>query len=281
MLRQIKEGVRRILPAFLWNRLKDVQRRLRFLRAAGFSDEEPTIMRYLASVEDVSRFAVDIAAQDGVGGSQTLGLFKAGWHGVAVEFDAEMFAVLAKTYQSLPDVDLVRTRVKPSNVCSILTAVGCPKNFGFLSLDIDSYDFFILEALLREFRPSLMCVEINETIPPPIAFTVTFSDDHVWDGSHFQGQSIAKCHELCVAHDYDIVELHYNNLLIMPAELNRHPKLTPDEAYDRGYRHRPDRREKFPWNADMEELLSMPTADAIAFLERKFVAQRGRYLLEL
>jgi hypothetical protein len=170
--------------------------------------------------------------------------------------------------------------VVPDNVVSILEAARCPSEFAFLSLDIDSYDHYLLDRMLAVFRPRLICVEINENVPPPLKFTVTFGEDQYWTGDHFQGQSICKCHELCVKHRYDIVELHYNNLFLVPSELNAWPALTPQDAYDAGYRLKPDRKERFPWNADMEAVLSLPPQEAVEFLERKFAPYAGRYLLE-
>ena len=102
----------------------------------------------------------------------------------------------------------------PQNVVSILEAARCPRQFAFLSLDIDSYDHYLLDRILGAFRPGLICVEINETVPPPLKFTVSFHEDQQWAGDHFQGQSISKCHELCVRYGYAIVELHYNNLFL-------------------------------------------------------------------
>ena len=183
-------------------------------------------------------------------------------------------------YRTFADVSLVRTKVVPDNVVSILEAARCPREFAFLSLDIDSYDHYLLDRILQGFRPRLICVEINENVPPPLKFTVTFREDQYWTGDHFQGQSISKCHELCVKHRYDIVELHYNNLFLVPTELNAWAALAPHDAYDAGYRLKPDRKERFPWNADMEAVLSMPPREALEFLERTFAPYKGRYLLE-
>lgn len=277
---RIKAFVRRILPTPLFHILKDIQRRSLFASADGHSEEEHRTLELLESLPLTNRYCVDIAAQDGVAGSQTLRLFQRGWPGLAVECDARMFAILARMYRGFENVSLIRTRVVPDNVVSILRAVQCPRDFAFLSLDIDSYDYFVLDRLLEEFRPSLACVEINETIPPPLKFTVKSAPDHQWEGDHFQGQSIAQCHELCIRHRYDIVELSYNNLFLTPSELNVRPALTPEAAYDAGYRHMPDRAAKFHWNADMDPLLDMARPQAIEFIRRKFARYEGRYDLE-
>jgi hypothetical protein len=275
-----KALLRRFLPEPAFRFLKTVQRRLEFGRLSGHSDDEQIVLKYLEVVSAANKYCVDIAAQDGVMGSQTLRLFQEGWSGLAVEFDGRMFAALSQMYRGFEHVSLVRTKVVPRNVVSILEAALCPRDFGFLSLDIDSYDYYLLDQILGAFRPRLICVEINETVPPPLKFTVTFSEDHQWGGDHFQGQSICKCHELSVKYEYEIVELHYNNLFLVPAELNVWGALTPGAAYDAGYRLKPDRQQKFPWNADMEDVLDMPPAEAIVCLQRKFAEYVGRYTLE-
>jgi len=276
----LKALLRRVLPAPAFRFLKRIQRHLEFRRTAGHSEDEAIVTKYLESLPGNSKYCVDIAAQDGVMGSQTLRLFQAGWPGLAVEFDGRMFSALSEMYKSFEHVSLVRTKVVPQNVVSILEAALCPRDFAFLSLDIDSYDYYLLDRILSVFRPGLICVEINENVPPPLKFSVTFNEDQQWTGDHFQGQSICKCHELCVQYRYDMVELHYNNLFLVPAELNVWKALTPHAAYDEGYRLKPDRKRRFPWNADMEDVLDMPPGEAVEFLRRKFADYKGRYTLE-
>ncbi len=276
----LKKLFRAVLPRPLFDRAKMLQRRVHFSRQTGFSDEEPLIARHLEALPLKNRFAVDIAAQDGIGGSQTLALYKRDWQGIAVEYDPEMFVILSAFYRAFPDVSLVRGKVTPDNVVDMLRGCGCPREFAFLSLDIDSYDHFVLERILDAYRPSLMCVEINEIIPPPLRFTVKYDPDFRWEGNHFQGQSIAQCHALCDVHQYDILELHYNNLLLAPRELHRSRALSPMEAYDEGYRNRTDRKTKFPWNADVEPVHQMSRDDAMAFLNGKFARYAGKYVLE-
>ena len=50
---------------------------------------------------------------------------------------------------------------------------------------------------LSDYRPRLICSEINEKIPPPIKFTVKYSPNHYWQGDHFYGQSISQLYKLC------------------------------------------------------------------------------------
>ncbi|MES2381879.1 MAG: hypothetical protein V4538_12610 [Bacteroidota bacterium] len=267
--------LKEILPPVLLKLVKPALEKKHY----SFGDEEITIKKYLDMLPLSNKLCVDIAASDGVSISNTYFLYKSGWGGIAVELDPIKFSMLAEYYKTFENVNLLKVRVVPNNVVAILESCECPKDFAFLSLDIDSYDHFVLDQILSSYRPRLICIEINEKIPPPISFTVTYDDDHYWKGDHFYGQSISKCAELCEKHNYDIVELQYNNLFVIPKEINKNKALSAEEAYDAGYRSKADRKEKFPYNSDMEELLTMTKEDAIRAVNNKFEKYKGKYII--
>jgi hypothetical protein len=241
-------------------------------------DEEARIADYVRRLHPEARICVDIGASDGISMSNTYALFRDRWKGLAVEFDGPRFSRLASHYEAFASVKLVRGRVTPGNVVALLEGSEIPTAFDVLSLDIDGYDHFVLDELLKKFRPTLVCAEINEKIPPPVRFTATFTEDYVWNEDHFYGQSLSQLHLLCARHSYDLTELHYNNAFLVASEANPGQVLTPEEAYEIGYRRQADRREKFPWNADMEDLLGLPPEEVVSRLRTRFQKYEGRYL---
>src|SRR5205085_4109452 len=112
------------------------------------------------------RTVVDIGAGDGVRGSNTYALFRAGWRGLGIEADARRAARLARAYKGLPNVEAVRALATPENVVALLKGHNVPRGFGVLSLDIDSYDYFVLDGVLSSFRPRVVVTWHNEKIPP-------------------------------------------------------------------------------------------------------------------
>jgi hypothetical protein len=113
-------------------------------------------------------YVVDIAASDGVNQSSTVALFRdPAWSGLAVEMDPEKFAKLAFAYASFSGVQLAKCRVTPRSVTSLLEAHEVPRDFTFLNLDIDSYDLFVIDEMLKGgFRPRVVSMEVNEKVPP-------------------------------------------------------------------------------------------------------------------
>ena len=246
---------------------------------ASFSyfDEQSVINRYLKNLEIKKGFCVDIAASDGVTMSNTYALFRKGWNGLAVECDSKKFSMLSDAYAEFKNVNLSKCLVTPLNVVSLLQAHSVPINFDFLNLDIDGYDYFVLEKIFEAFRPKLICTEINEKIPPPIKFTVKWDNNYVWASDHFYGQSISQLDIIVKKHKYALAELHYNNAFLIPLELSSSPSLSPEDAYYAGYLNQPDRKNKFPWNKDMEDVLQMSPVDALSFIDNYFKKYEGLY----
>lgn len=252
----------------------------RRLRTDSYSNagEQEVISRLLRTTTG-DRFCIDIAAGNGQTMSNTLFLFEQGWSGLSVEMDGDLFKSLAALHAAFPGSTLFRARVNPNNVGTFLHAADTPAQPGFLSLDIDGYDFEVLDAIMCNYQPALICAEINEKIPPPLRFTVKYSPAYVWAGDHFYGQSICQLELLCARYNYSIVELEYNNAFLMPS--GTAPRnLSAEDAYRIGYYERPDRRQRFPWNEDMEPLQLLEPAAAVDYVTRVFSPYHGQYSLD-
>lgn len=251
------------------------------LEQHSYLGEEYIIDKYLNQLDEVNEYCVDIAASDGLTMSNTYFLWKRGWSGLAVEYNSQLFSKLSCEYAKFENVNLSKTMVTPDNVLFLLKTHQVPKQFGLLSLDIDGYDYFVLEQILSEFRPALICTEINEKIRPPLKFTVKWDANYTWANDHFCGQSISQLYLLCQKYQYFLVELYYNNAFLIPREISPYPGLDPETAYCQGYLHKPDRKQKFPWNADMEKIHQLSDQEALEFVNSFFSRYKGQFICEL
>lgn len=241
--------------------------------------EQEIIAKLVAGIPVRSRTCVDLGAGDGVTMSNTYPLFMKGWDGVAVECDEGKARTLARVLRSCRGVQVHARKVTPYDIVPFLRDCEIEMQPGLLSLDLDSYDAFVLDALLEVFRPELVCCEINEKVPPPLRFTVRYSPEFVWDGGHCYGMSIALLDDLCARHRYRIVELHFNNAFLVPSENSHGAGLSAAEAYDKGYRTREDRLREFPWNADVDTVLNLSPEHATAFVLDHFAEYRDHFYL--
>jgi hypothetical protein len=75
-----------------------------------------------------------------------------------------------------------------------------------LSLDLDGNDFyFAREILVAGIRPKLFIFEYNAKFPPPIKWTIGYDAKHVWDGTDYQGASLALFCDLLAEFSYSLV----------------------------------------------------------------------------
>ncbi len=229
-------------------------------------------------------YIVDIAASDGVTQSCTLGFFSNfNWRGLAVEMDPEKFANLAFVYARFEDVKLARCKVTPGNIGALLQGNEVPRDFTLLNLDIDSYDLHVIAELLRaDFRPTIISMEINEKIPPPLLFSVNFDESHYWKLDHFYGCSLSAAAVVVKPFGYDLESLEFNNAIFVRKDVATGviQDRTPEEAYDVGYRHKPRRKELFPYNSNVDCALANTPEENVRFFREFFKDYRGKFTLE-
>ena len=244
------------------------------------ANEQSILAKYVAELlpRDRPRTVVDIGAGNGVRWSNSYALLLAGWKALGVEADPQKYALLTKAYSKFPDAHASNLLVDPNNVGALLQDFAIEKDFGVLCLDIDGNDYWVLDEILTKFRPGLVVTEINENIPPPLRFVVRF-DPRFQLRYHFYGYSIAALEDLCDEHNYDILELEYNNAFLAPREFAAARFRDAESVYREGYRDRPQRKERFASNLDMEALHSLSAEEGIEFLRKFYAADAGNYYL--
>jgi len=244
------------------------------------ADEQRILARLIEKLlpQDWPRTVVDIGAGNGVRWSNSYALLLSGWKALGIEADPRKYALLKKAYANFPEAHASNALADPQNIETLLREFGVEKNFGVLCLDIDGNDYWVLDAILSEFRPGLVVTEINENIPPPFRFAVKFDPDFQLR-YHFYGYSIAALEDLCRKHNYGILELEYNNAFLAPAELGAAEFRPAEAVYKQGYLDRPERQQRFASNIDMEAVHSLSPEEGMRFLQDFYAADEGNYYL--
>ena len=244
--------------------------------------EQEIIQKYIEifGIAGQDQTVVDIGAGNGYRQSNTYHLLQQGWNVLGIEYDGRNAARLANSYKTYPKAFSCRSHVTPFNVVDLLNAYAVKKEFGILSLDIDGYDYWVLDAILSAFRPRLIVSEYNEKIPPPVRFTVNYSDDFSLR-HHFFGYSVSQLKDLLAKHDYVLLEIEFNNVFLAPAELAGAKSVTVEQAYREGYLERTDRKVKFKSNENMEILHSLSPKESLEFLNEFYAEYQDEYQIGL
>jgi hypothetical protein len=116
---------------------------------------------------------VEFGAWDGRHLSNTYNLVAhKGWQGVFIECDPEKYRALLQTKAAFPDrLHTMCAMVGfegDSRLDSLLAKTPIPPDFELLSIDIDSYDWQVWNAL-EHYRPKIVIIESNAAIPPGIS----------------------------------------------------------------------------------------------------------------
>lgn len=258
--------------------------KLRYSLRGRFSNanEQKILAKHIEQLlpRDWPRTVVDVGAGNGVRWSNSYALLLAGWKTLGIEADLQKYALLARVYSKFPHARAAHALVSPDNIEELLRDFGIEHNFGVLCLDIDGNDYWVLDRILSKFRPGLIVTEINENIPPPLRFVVKLNPNFQLR-HHFYGYSISMLEDLCRKYDYGILELEYNNAFLAPAELASAQFRDAAPVYREGYLSRPDRKERFASNLDMEALHSLSPEAGMVFLQKFYARESGNYYLAL
>lgn len=131
------------------------------------------------------KWCLEFGAWDGVYLSNACNLIRnKGWSGVLIEPDKKRFGQLKENYRSNENAILINKFVNAEGgdtLDKILSKTKIPLNFDLLSVDIDGNDYHVWKSL-RKYKPNVVIIEYNPTIPPNIEYIQTY-DSKVNRGS--------------------------------------------------------------------------------------------------
>lgn len=137
--------------------------------------------------------------------NNTLILLASGWSGVWIGGAALSFRIPENSKR----LAHIRDWIAKDNIVRLarrgLEQIG-QKSADLISLDLDGNDFYFCEALLSSgLSPSVFIIEYNAKFPPPIKWKIEYNDKHTWDGSDYQGGSLAAFNELFERFGYSLI----------------------------------------------------------------------------
>lgn len=228
----------------------------------------------------INEYYVDIGAGDGESMSNTARLALNGWNGIGFEGSLKKVTLFNYKYEDLKP-KCFQSFITPENVNELFRENDVPKTFGVLNLDIDGYDYFVLDALLQEYSPVIIISEINEKIPPPIKFTVLYDESYQWGCNDFFGMSLEKLNEICAKHGYVIAHLECNNAFLVKKELFNGEIKSVRQIYNEGYVNIENRTLYFPWNAHIDYWINSDPNECVDYINDYFSRYHGKYSIEI
>jgi len=134
------------------------------------NEEDGIILALFQHAGVTDRRFVEIGSGNS-GGNSALLAYECGWRGLMIEIDQRKIDSLLENFRHNPGVVGVAAAVTPANVNDLLRDRGFAGEIDLLSLDIDSYDYWVLEALTA-VSPRVLIVEYNAQLGPDRALTI-------------------------------------------------------------------------------------------------------------
>jgi len=167
---------------------------------------------------------VEFGAGDGEYLSNTANLrLNHGWKGLLMDTDNGL--------------DVVKALVTPDNIEDLLHKFCIPRDFDYLSIDVDGNDYWIWKAI-RNWSPRVVSIEVNTHFPYDMACVIQYNPDHVWDGTSYFGASLAALYKLGnkkgyrLVHLVDTLDAFFVREDLMNDIKSKHPRdLLPESIY--------------------------------------------------
>jgi len=133
-------------------------------RVSSQNGEDGVIRGLVAQVPSLNKYYVEFGVQNGIERNTRFLQETAAWTGL----------LLDGSYED-PSINLHKEFITPSNIAYLFEKYKVPQNLGLLSVDVDSYDFWITQTLLEAgYSPDIIVTEVNSqvsvglfTVPPP------------------------------------------------------------------------------------------------------------------
>jgi len=174
---------------------------------------EDGIIRELLRRLGITRgYVCEFGACDGKYASNTFALIERGFRGIYIEPTDEWYPQLLETCKQYPNIMPLKMYVRAEGVDTldgILSRTPMPIDFDVLSLDIDSNDYQVWDAV-KKFRPKIVIVEVNSYISPNVT-------DHISDATHV-GTCFHSMRALGESKGYNLI-CHTGNLIFVRSDL--------------------------------------------------------------
>jgi hypothetical protein len=177
--------------------------------------EDGILEKILGTLEATDKWCVEFGAWDGQYLSNTFNLVSNhGYSAVLIEADERRFQALRARFAHNEKIIPLNCYVGFSGentLDAILARTPIPRDFDLLSVDIDGNDYHVWNAL-TSYRPKVVCVEYNPTIPNEVDFVQPA------DGAINQGSSLLAMTRLGEKKGYSLVAATRLNAIFVRSE---------------------------------------------------------------
>lgn len=182
--------------------------------------EDGMIDALLSSINIQKGWCCEFGAWDGIHLSNVYKRIREGWNAILIEGDEKKFEHLSWNMRNYPGVHCHNSFVdlEENRLNTILSHYPIPEDFDLLSIDIDSWDYWIWASLT--YDPKIVVIEYNSNWSGRV--TVPYDRTRKFHYTQYFGASAEALADLGEKKGYDLVAIvPYSNLIFLKSGLNR------------------------------------------------------------
>jgi hypothetical protein len=176
--------------------------------------QDAFIHRVFERIGTTNKFCIEFGGGDGYNASNTLYLKLNGWDRLMFDYRHDD-----------PGINLHRKILTAENICDAFAEHKVPREFDFVSIDIDGNDYWLMDAMLKQYSPRCIMVEVNTRFDSREAMVMKYNPNYYWDGHSWYGASPYAMKLLGKRHGYTVVWVHQDDALLV-----RNDCLHPDDV---------------------------------------------------
>jgi hypothetical protein len=176
-------------------------------------DEDGIIEEIFRRIGETDRYFVEFGVGDGLENCTTYCLLK-GWSGVWIDGSAICYEDILRNMAPFLRDGRLKARysfITAENIETLLTELGVPAEFDFLSIDIDRNDYWVWQAI-RHYRPRVVAIEYNPSFRQTVACAVPYDPSAIWEGNNYYGASLKAFELLGRTKGYSLVGCNYTGV---------------------------------------------------------------------
>jgi hypothetical protein len=173
-------------------------------------EEDGYLIALLAAVGSTTGRFVEIGCGKS-GGNAALLAFELGWRGLMIDASAESIDYVNTVYGFNDTVTAIVAEVSPENINTLLQSHGFTGDVEVLSIDIDSYDYWVFEAL-EICSPRLLMLEYNAGFGKTRSVTIPKDAALAGAPKGYSGASLAALTKLAARKGYRLVACEYSGV---------------------------------------------------------------------
>jgi hypothetical protein len=195
-------------------------------------EEDGITLALLRAAGVKHRTFVEIGCGSTGGNSAILG-YELGWSGLMVDANRKAVDGASRLFQFNPGVRAVKARLETKTIDAFLTKHGVAREVDFMSIDIDSFDYWLWKAITA-CTPRVLVMEYNGLFGPDRAVTVPDAPRPPVAPKGYSGASLTALEQLARTKGYGLVlceDAGVNAFFLRNDVAPEVPRLTAAQAF--------------------------------------------------